>query len=196
MTAERGTLAGSVRWGVVPYSPAPPLRLYAGEGHAPIVVPDADRIIAAARTGGDVELTYLIAGKARPILLLSEPSPRYHEVAALRLLRLSRLGPDERDRVRADEDDLLFPLAPARFELPEESAAIVPALVRVSVDAIGTGPTLGRLDPRELSVLGERVVSFFGFDIRALVERRIRELAARRRERTGAGPEVSGTSQA
>lgn len=184
MTApERGSLGGSVRWAVVPYAPAPPFRLYAGEAHAPIVVQDADRIIAAAAAGGDVELTYLVSGKPRPILLLNEPSARYQEVAALRLLRLSRLGPDEQRRVRAHEDALLFFLAPDRFDLPEESAAIVAALVRVHVNAVGTGPALGRLEPRELSALGERIVGFYGFDTRLLVERRIRELAARRKAR-------------
>ena len=30
-----GRLAGTVRWAVVPYTPRPPFRLYAGEGHAP-----------------------------------------------------------------------------------------------------------------------------------------------------------------
>lgn len=188
MTApDRGALAGSVRWAVVPYAPAPPFRLYAGERHTPIVVQDADRIIASAVAGGDVELTYLVSGKPRPVLFLNEPSTRYQEVAALRLLRLSRLGPDEQRRVRAHEEASLFYLAPDRFDLPEESAAIVAALVRVHMDAVGTGLALGRLEPRELSALGERIVGFYGFDLRLLVERRIRELAGRRKLRK---PEV------
>jgi hypothetical protein len=34
-----------------------------------------------------------------------------------------------------------------------------------------------------MRVLDERLIDFYGFDTRLLVERRIRELAARRRER-------------
>jgi hypothetical protein len=182
-------LAGSVRWAVVPYAPAPPFRLYAGTGSEPIAVPEADTLIDAARRGGDAELSYVVPGKARPVLLLNNPPDSHHrEVTALRLLRLGRLTPDEQRRVRNNEDELLVPLAPERFDLPEESAAMVTALVRLHVEALGSAPPLGRLDEGEMRSVGESVIRFYGFDTRALVERRIRELAARRRAReTGRG---------
>lgn len=179
-----GRLAGSVRWAVVPFAPAPPFRLYAGIGSEPIIVPDADIVINAARSGGDAEFSYIVPGKARPVLLLNDP-PATHprEVAALRLLRLSKLSSGEQQRVRAQEDELLFHLMPDRFDLPEESAAMVTALVRLHVGAVGGGAALGQLDDDEMHVLGERIVRFYGFDIRLLLERHIRELAARRRAR-------------
>ena len=181
--SDTGRLAGSVRWAVVPYSPRPPFRLYAGEGHAPIVVSDAETIIAGARKpGGEAELTYLVGGKTRPVLILNEPPARHNrELTALRLLRFSRLTADEQALVRRQEDELLFHLPPDRFQLPEENAAIVSALVRVHVEAIDSGPPLGALDDHEMRVLGERIIRFYGFDTRLLLERQLRELLARRR---------------
>lgn len=180
-----GSLAGSVRWAVVPFAPAPPFRLYGGAGSEPIVVPDAAPLIKAARDGGDAELSYIVPGKARPVLLLNDPPTAHHrEVTALRLLRLARLTPDEQQRVREHEDELLFHLTPDRFDLPEENAAMVTALLRLPVDAIGDGAALGRLDDDEMGVLGERIIRFYGFDTRRLLERHIRELAARRRARS------------
>lgn len=182
MSAAGGRLAGTVRWAVVPYTPRPPFRLYAGEGQAPVDVPDATAIIASARRG-EAEFTYLVPGKARPILLLSEPPSAYHQdVTGLQLLRLSKLEPDAQEAVRQQRDPLLFHLDPARFDLPEENAAMVSALVRVHVDAIEPVPR-GELDPNESRVLGERLIEFYGFDTRLLIERKIRDLAARRRQR-------------
>lgn len=182
MTGAGERLAASVRWAVVPYVPRPPFRVYAGPDRLPFEVSTADRLVDAAREGGDPELTYLVPGKARPVLLLADPPDRHHrEVAALRLLRLSALEPGERDAVRRGDDELLVHLDPARFDLPEESAVMVTALVRLHVEAIATGSPAGRVEPAELRRIGELVVRFHGIDVGDLVERRIRELAARRR---------------
>lgn len=176
-----GRLAGSVRWAVIPFAPAPPFRLYAGTGTEPIAVADADSVIGATRRGGDSEFSFVVPGKARPVLLLSDPPAEHHrEVTALRLMRLSKLTADEQQRVRAQQDELLFFLPTDRFALSEESAALVTALVRLHVDAIGTGPALGQLESGELSLIGERIVRFYRFDLRLLIERSIRELAERR----------------
>jgi len=177
-----GQLAGTVRWAIVPYAPRPPFRLYAGTRHDPIRIDDADTIIAAAkREGGDAELTYLVPGKARPVLILNEPPSAHHrEITALRLLRLSKLGPDERQAVRQGKEELLFYLSPDRFQLPEENAAMVSALGRLHVEALASGPPLGALDDSEMRVLGERIIRFYGFDTRLLLERYVRELARRR----------------
>jgi hypothetical protein len=182
--ASAGRLAGSVRWAVVPLAPAPPFRLYAGTGSEPIVVPKAETVIEAARKRVDVELSYIVPAKARPVLLLNDPPASHHrEVTALRLVRLSKLSPDEQQRVRAQQEELLFPLVPERFDLPEENAAMVAALVRLHVDAIGGPGSLGRLDDNEMRVLGERIIRFYGFDVRLMLERHIRELATRRQAR-------------
>jgi hypothetical protein len=183
-SARAGQLAGSVRWAVVPFAPAPPFRLYAGRESEPIIVPQADMVIDAARKGGDAELSYIVPGKARPVLLLNDPPASHHrEVTALRLVRLSRLSPDEQQRVRTQQDELLFHLVPERFDLPEENAAMVTALVRLHVDAIGSAGSLGQLDDNEMRVLGERIIRFYGFDVRLLLERQIRELSTRRQAR-------------
>ena len=179
-----GRLAGSVRWAVVPFAPAPPFRLYAGTRNTPIVVTDVDTVIDAARGGGDAELSYIVPGKACLVLVLNEPRADHHrEVTALRLLRISKLSADEQRRVRTHQDELLLFLEPNRFALPEESAAMVTALVRLHMGAIGSGPALGRLEDDELRLVGERIIRFYGFDTRLLVERQIRELAARHRAR-------------
>lgn len=181
---QTGPWTGSVRWAIAPFAPRPPFRLYAGERHAPIVVEDAESVITAARRGGDPELTYLISAKARPVLVLGAPPAReQREVAALRLLRLSKLSPGERRRVRAQDDELLFPLRPDGFDLPEECAVMVGALVRIHVDALESGPPVGLLADDEMRVLGARIFQFYGFDTRLLVEQSIHELAARSRRR-------------
>ncbi len=175
-------MAGTVRWAVVPYSPRPPFRLYAGEGHEPLTIPDTSAIIASARRGGDAEFTYLVPGKARPVLILNDPPAEHHqEITALRLLRLSKIDARQRERVRDRREPLLFHLDPERFDLPEENAAMISALVRVHVDAVGSGESLGELNPQELRSLGERIIDFYRFDTRNLVERQIRELASRQR---------------
>lgn len=49
MTEAGDRLAGSVRWAVVPSTPRPPSRIYAGPERAPFEVTAADRIVEAAR---------------------------------------------------------------------------------------------------------------------------------------------------
>lgn len=184
MTASTA-LAGTVRWVVVPYTPRPPFRLYAGEGHPPIVVATPGRIIVAAKVGGDPDFTYLVPAKARPVLLLNEPPAEQHrEVLGLRLLRLSKLPPERRKAIRDQEEELLFHLSPDRFELPEESAVMIGAIARLHVDAVADDPPAGKLEPGELAVISDRLIRFCRLDTRLLVERRLHELAARRRDTT------------
>lgn len=188
MTETGDRLAGSIRWAVVPFAPRPPFRIYAGAGRPPYVVESLDRLVEAGRRGGDPELTYLVPGKARPVLVLAEPPDRLHrEVPALRLLRLSTLDEDERQAVRRGDDELLVYLDPSRFVLPEENAVMISALVRVHADAFASGPPVGRLSAAEFGDVGERIVRFYDFDMSALIERRIRELVARRRRETRDG---------
>lgn len=167
----------------MPFTPRPPFRLFAGARHAPVEVAEAETLFRSARRG-DAEFTFLVPGKARPVLVLADPPAAQHqEITALRLLRLSKLTTDEQAHVRRQEDPLLFHLDPARFALPEENAAMVSALVRLHVDAVDAGESLGALNPNEMRVIGERIIGFYRFDTRLLVERQIRELAARHRAR-------------
>lgn len=176
-------VAGTVVWAVVPFVPEAPFRLYGGEGHAPVEVDAPDTLIAAARKGSDAEFTFLVPGKARPVLVLSDRvDERLGELIALRLLRLGALTPREREIVRSNQEPALYHLDPERFDLPEENAAIIAALVRVHRSAIGAQP-VGRLEPDELRAVHERVATFYGLDLRQLVRQELQRLGEEQRRR-------------
>jgi hypothetical protein len=176
-------LAGAVVWAVVPFVPQTPFRLYAGEGQAPVEVDEAGPLIAAARRGADTEFTFLAPGKARPVLVVSDRvDARLDEALALRLLRLSALTQREREIVRANDDPSLLHLDPDRFDLPEENAAILAALVRVYRSAIDA-EVIGRLSPDELRVVHERLVRYYGFDLGGVVREELKRLAEAQRRR-------------
>jgi hypothetical protein len=171
------SLAGAVVWAVVPFVPEAPFRIYAGTEHEPIEVARPTKLIAAARRGADSEFTFLVPGKARPVLVVSDRvDPRLGELLAVRLLRLSALDTEEQETARAGADPGLFPLDPNRFKLPEENAAIIAALVRVHRSAIDPKPA-GRLDPTELASLHECIVRRYGLDMRQLVRAELERLA-------------------
>lgn len=176
-------LAGAIAWAVVPFAPAAPFRLYAGEDRAPIEVPEATKLIEAARRGAGAQFTYLVPGKVRPVLILSDRHDRsLAEYLALRLARFSKLEPAEQERVRAQQSRTLFHLRPDEFpDLPEENAAMIAGLVRVHRSAVDPTP-LGRLDAQDLAVVHQRVTRFYGFDLRMLVHEQLRTLAERQRQ--------------
>jgi hypothetical protein len=176
--------AGAVVWAVVPFVPEAPFRLYAGEDHPPVEVPEVGKLIAPARKGSDSEFTFLVPGKARPLLVVSDRlDPRLGELIGLHLLRLSALSPKEREIVRSQDDPGLYHLDPGRFDLPEENAAIVAALVRVHRSAVDLEP-VGRLGRDELRVVHERLATYYGLDLRELVRGELERVAeAQRRAR-------------
>jgi hypothetical protein len=170
-------LAGAVVWAVVPFAPEAPFRLYAGAGHEPIDVSTPDTLIDAASDGGDPQFTYLVPGKARPVLVISDAhDDDLGEYLALRLSRFTKLTADEQRSIREQRHPALFHLNPKRFALPEENAAMIAGLVRVHRSAVQ--PRIcGRLDEYELTTVHERVIRFYGFNIRRFVEERLQELA-------------------
>jgi hypothetical protein len=177
-------LAGAVVWAVVPFVPEAPFRLYAGD-RPPVEVDEPGKLIAAARRGSDSEFTFLVPGKARPVLVVSDRADeRLEEVLALRLVRLGGLTAREREIVRSGEDPGLYHLDPDRFALPEENAAIIAALVRVHRSAIDPQP-VGRLGDDELRVIHERLATHYGLDLRRLVRGELERLAAAQRRRGG-----------
>lgn len=183
-------LAGAVVWAVVPFVPEAPFRLYAGEDRAPVEVEEPGRLIAAARKGSDSEFTFLVPGKARPVLVVSDRADaRLGELLALRLLRFGALTPREREIVRSSEEPGLYHLDPDRFALPEENAAIVAALVRVHRSAIDPQP-VGRLGDDELRVVHERVATYYGLDLRQLVRQELQRLAEAQRRAAGSSPDL------
>lgn len=176
-------LAGAVVWAVVPFVPEAPFRLYGGQDRAPVDVDGPGKLIAAARQGSDTEFTFLVPGKARPVLVVSDRiDERLSELIALRLFRLGGLTARQREIARSNEDPGLYHLDPGRFDLPDENAAIIAALVRVHRTAIDAKPA-GRLDPDELRVVHERVVTYYGFDLRELVRQELQRLADAQRRR-------------
>jgi hypothetical protein len=131
----------------------------------------ARQLLTAGKQGGDVEQTYLVPGKVRPVLIVSDaPATNYGDVLALRLTPLEKLHPDEQQIVREHGDPMLFHLPPDRFDMPNESAAMVSTLFRLHVDAVDTETSLGQLDANEWRVLGERLVRHLRFDLRLLFQ--------------------------
>lgn len=178
-------LAGAVVWAVVPYAPEAPFRLYAGPEHEPIGIADAAKLVTAAKQGKDAQFTFLVPGKVRPVLVLSDA---HHadlgELLALRLVRSSKLESAERDLVRRQDSPAHFHLNPDRFPgLAEENAAMIAGLVRVHTSALDEAP-LGRLDAQELAVVHQRFVRHHGFDLRMLVREELSRLAELQRGRS------------
>jgi hypothetical protein len=178
------SLAGAVACAVVPFTPQAPFRIYAGTAQEPFEVGDAGRLIAAAKKGGDQQFTYLVPGKVRPVLVLSDAHDEdLGEYLALRLSRFSKLTAEEQQAVREQRHPTLFHLKPEKFgPLPEENAAMIAALVRVHRTAVEQH-VCGRLDDYELTTVHERFIRFHGFDVRQLVEDRLKQLAALQRSR-------------
>lgn len=169
---------------MVPYVPEAPFWIYRADD-SPLELPNARPLFKAARKA-ESEFRFLVRAKARPVLVLADaPDPRLNEHLALRLVRLSELDNEARDRVVAQEDELLFHVkSESAPGLAEEFAVMIGAPVRVHRSAVDSEHVLGRLDANELRVVHERFVSLYGLDllnlIRAEIER-LRELQKRGR---------------
>lgn len=172
---------GEVYWAVVPHTPQAPFQIFVKD-KPPVEVPDARTIVAGLRKGGDAELRFVVEAKAKPVLLLSDRvDSRTGDLFGLRLVRLASLDEEEAQQVREQRQPGLFHLKPERFpDLPEESAAMISAPIRLHETAVDLGSTLGRLDQNEMRVLAERFVSYWQFDLHQLLVAKIRELLRKR----------------
>lgn len=149
---------------VVPYAAVPPFQIYAGQEREPFKV-TVKQLLDAQKKGGDSEFPFIVRGKMRPVLVLSDMSDEHvSEVIALRLARFSKLTAHQQQRARDQREEGLFHLPPDRFQLPEENAAILASMVRVPVSAFG-GKVLGRLNDNELEILHERVIRQYGLRV-------------------------------
>lgn len=163
------SLAGAVVWGVVPFIPQAPFQLYAGQENRPIKVSSARPLTTSGQKGGDTQFDFIVAGKARPVLILTDRhSEDLKEYLALRLARFTKFTDAEQASIRAQEHATLFHLKPERFSLPEENAVMLDSLVRVHTSAVDPKPC-GRLDEYELRTVQERFLRFHGFDLRGLL---------------------------
>ena len=180
-----GSLRGAVVWAVVPYVPEAPFSLYRVDAE-PLELRDATPLFTAARKA-DSEFTFLVRGKARPVLVLADrPDRRVEEYLALRLVRVSELREETRAKVVAHEDELLFHVPRERVPgLTEDFAVMIGASVRVHVSAVDESDVLGRLAADELRVVHERFVRLHGFDLLELVRDQIDRLEQLRSERRG-----------
>lgn len=171
---------GRCYWAVVPFSPKPPFRIYAGTDREPLEVTTA-AIVNAARKG-DPQFDAIVPVKARPVLVLTEVLAPFDEVLTLRLRTFDKLSAAEQRHVRDHQDGALFHLDPATFPgLPQENAAIVSALVRVPVGAIATDRELGALNENELRVVHERVARAHGLRLDMLALEHAQRLIERMR---------------
>lgn len=173
--------AGEVYWAVVPYTPQAPFQVFVKD-KPPVEVPDATTIIAGLRKGGDAEFRFVVEAKARPVLLLSDRvDSQTGDLFGLRLIRLEALDEEEAQLIRDQRQPGLFHLRPDRFpDLPEESAAMISAPIRLHETAVDHSSPLGRLDQNEMRVLAERFVTYWQFDLHQLLIRKIRELLKKR----------------
>jgi hypothetical protein len=173
--------AGEVYWAVVPYTPQAPFQVFV-KGKPPVEVPDAKTIIAGLRKDGDAEFRFVVEAKARPVLLLSDRvDSQTGDLFGLRLIRLGALDEEEAQQIRDQRQPGLFHLRPDRFpDLPEESAAMISAPIRLHETAVDQSSPLGRLDQNEMRVLAERFVTYWQFDLHQLLIRKIRELLKKR----------------
>jgi len=166
---------GSIYRAVAPFAPEPPFRIYAGEKAPPLLVNETPRLTEAQ----NAEFTILTPVKARPVLVIAEPSSRYGELLALRLRRLSRLTETERLAVLSDEADDLLYLDPRLCPgLAEENVALVSTMMRLPVSAMDLARPLGRLGSDRIRTIHERVVRACGFDLHNLVVEQAREMVA------------------
>jgi hypothetical protein len=123
------------------------------------------------------EVTALVTVKPRPVLVITEPTPRYNEVLALRLWRLGKLAAEEQEAVRNGETEDLFHLRPDSFGgLEEENAAQISSSLRLPLSAVNLSEPLGSVNENELRVLHERLVRIHGLDLRNLIIGKARDL--------------------
>jgi len=174
-------LAGAVVWAVVPFAPAAPFRLYAGVDKPPVEIEAPVQLIDAAKRGGDSQLTYLVPGKVRPVLIVSDAQDStFGELLALRLARFTNLVAHEHEQIRNQESPTHFHLKPSAFNLPEENAAMIAGLVRIHASALDR-TVLGRLNAQELAVVHQRLARHHQLDLRTLVRDELTRLAALQR---------------
>ncbi len=163
---------GRVYRAVAPFAPEPPYRLYAGEGHQPVAVPDTSTLVKVGE-----EVTALVTVKPRPVLVITEPSFRYNEVLALRLWQFGKLPSEEQATVREGRAEDLFHLRPESCKgLEEENAARISSSLRLPLSAIDMSEPLGSINENELRVIHERLVRMHDLDLRNLILGRARDL--------------------
>lgn len=184
---ERPDMRGAIVWAISGYTVQPPFRVIEPDG-TETQYPDASRLAHAVRSGmmpGEFELA--VPAKLRPVVLLQDrPRGRFADFAALRLVRLEKLDPRDRDIIRAGKEPSLVHLGhdEAKYGLNREYAVLISSLHRVDVGAI-QGKPVGAVDQTELRVIGERLTTALDLDLSNLVVRKAAQLI-RRVERGGA----------
>lgn len=182
-------MRGAIAWAFTAFQPEAPFELRAGEGRMRTFATAGD--VAQAIRDGELTGTpaFVAPAKLRPLVFLQDrPRGALPEYAALKLARLTKLAPAERQRVRDNREPALFhlPLDEAKYGLEQENAIDLNSLVRVHRSTILTRP-VGRLDENEIDVLGRRLATFLDIDlqpaIREGVLRRWEQLVAEQTRR-------------
>jgi hypothetical protein len=178
VTQETLGLRGAIVWALVAYVPQAPFQIWLGEDAPSGTISDAVAFAHQVRRQGlDPEQAFIVQGKLRPVLLLQDrPRKVLKEIVALRMVRLEKLAPDQRERIRKHEEPSLFylPAAPRKYGLSKEVAIDLNALVRVHASAI-LPKTVGRLDDVELRTLGQRLVEHLEIDLEPLLARLVEQ---------------------
>ena len=113
----------------------------------------------------------------RPIVLLQDrPQGVLGDVLALATVDLDALTPEDRERVREQEEPSLFhlPTRPSKYGLHHEVAVDLNGLTRLSTSLL-LSRTVGSLDGNEMRVIGERLVTHLDLDIEPIIAAQVEE---------------------
>lgn len=172
---------GSIVWAISTFEVKQPFRVLEHDG-TETRLPDAQTLahkVLNKEISGDFELA--IGAKLRPVVLLqNRPAGRFEDFAALRLMRLEKLGPADQKAIRGGEEETLFYLGhdKRKYGMDKEYAVLLTSLHRVHRSAIASDP-VGAVDEAEFRTICERLAKVSNLDLSNLIVRKAGDLLAR-----------------
>jgi hypothetical protein len=176
---------GAIVWAISAFDVKQPFRVLEHDG-TETHLPDAQslaRSVLGQEMAGDFEIA--VRAKLRPVLLLQDrPASRFQDFAALRLMRVEKLAPAERQTVRDGNEETLFYLGhdSGKYGMDKEYAVLLSSLHRVHRSAIASNP-VGAVDEAELRTICERLVKVSDLDLSNLIACKAAEFAGRLAQR-------------
>ncbi len=172
---------GAIVWTISAFEVKQPFRVLEHDG-TETRIPDAQslaRRVLGQEMAGDFEI--VLGAKLRPVLLLQErPAARFEDFVALRLMRVQKLDPADRQAVRDGDEETLFYLGhnKAKYGMDKEYAVLLTSLHRVHRSAIAGKPT-GTVDEAEFRTICERLIKISDLDLSNMIVRKAATLADR-----------------
>ena len=176
MTSPR-CVRGAVAWALVPTVTDHGLLVLRGTSTQRVSTAALASEFCDRRGGGEL----VVGAILRPVVLLQDrPQGVLGDVLALVAVRMDALPPDDRERVREQEEPSLFhlPVRTAKYGLHQEVAVDLNALTRLSTSLL-LPRTVGALDANEMRVIGERLVTHLDLDIEPIVAAQVEDRLTR-----------------